>query len=222
MDLLTTAREHLPVLLVLILPGFISMRVFELLVPTRSTSAGREALEALSYGALNFGIWAVPVLHWLPVLQTRPLRATLAAILILIVSPAALALGARTLLVWPFLRRWVVHPVPTAWDHFFGLRKAAWMRIHLKNGRFIGGWYGPASFAGSDPEWRDLYVEQAWELDPHSGGFKQKISDTMGFLVRMDDCELIEILSLSQVQPKQEKPKDGKREEHAEQRPHNP
>ena len=24
--------------------------------------------------------------------------------------------------------------MPTAWDHFFGLRRAAWLRIHLKNG----------------------------------------------------------------------------------------
>jgi hypothetical protein len=212
MDLLTTAREQLPWLLVLVLPGFISIRVFELLVPTRRTSTGREALEALSYGAINFGIWAVPVLYWLPWLQVRPLRFTLVAIALLIVSPAALALGARALLVWPFVRKWVVHPVPTAWDHFFGLRRAAWLRIHLKNGRFIGGWYGPGSFASSDPEWRDLYVEQAWELDS-LGGFKQKISDTMGFLVRMEDCELIELLSTSQVQPKQEQPKDGKRGE---------
>lgn len=212
MDLLTTAREQLPWLLVLVLPGFISIRVFELLVPTRSTSTGREALEALSYGAINFGIWAVPVLYWLPWLKVRPLRFTLVAILLLIVSPASLALGARAVLVWPHLRKWVVHPVPTAWDHFFGLRQAAWMRIHLKNGRFIGGWYGDSSFAGSDPEWRDLYVEQAWELDP-LGGFKRKISDTMGFLVRVEDCELIEILSSSQPQPKQEQPKNGERAE---------
>ena len=212
MDLLTTAREQLPWLLVLILPGFISIRVFELLVPARRTSTGREALEALSYGAINFGIWAVPVLYWLPWLQVRPLRFTLVAIALLIVSPAALALGARALLVWPFVRKWVVHPVPTAWDHFFGQRRAAWMRIHLKNGRFIGGWYGPGSFASSDPEWRDLYVVQAWELDAR-GGFKQKISDTMGFLVRMEDCELIELLSSSEEQPKQEQSKDGKRGE---------
>lgn len=212
MDLLTTAREQLPWLLVLILPGFISIRVFELLVPARRTSTGREALEALSYGAINFGIWAVPVLYWLPWLQVRPLTFTLVAIGLLIVSPAALALGARALLVWPFVRKWVVHPVPTAWDHFFGLRRAAWMRIHLKNGRFIGGWYGLDSFASSDPEWRDLYVEQAWELDGR-GGFKEKVSDTMGFLVRMEDCELIELLSSSQAQPRQEQAEDGKPQE---------
>ena len=126
MDLLSTAREQLPWLLVLVLPGFISIRVFELLVTTRRTSTGREALEALSYGAINFGIWAVPVLHWLPWLQVRPLRFSLVAIAILIVSPTALALGARALLVSPYARKWVVHPVPTAWDYFFGLGRAAW------------------------------------------------------------------------------------------------
>src|SRR5436309_1842464 len=117
MDLLSTAKEQLPLLLLLVLPGFISIRVFEMLVPARATSAGREALEALSYGAINFGIWAIPVLHWIAWLRVRPVRFTLVAVSLLIVSPAALAIAARALLTWPYLRKWIIHPTPTAWDH---------------------------------------------------------------------------------------------------------
>src|SRR5687767_14583197 len=146
MDFVTAGREQMPWLLLLVLPGFISIRVFELLVPARSTSTGREALEALSYGAVNFGIWLSPLLYSFEWLRVRPIRFGLVMFAVLVVSPALLAIGARMLLNWPLVARWVRSPVPTAWDHFFGLRRSAWMRLRLKSGQVVGGFYGANSF----------------------------------------------------------------------------
>lgn len=194
-DLLTFGREQIPWLLLLVLPGFISIRVFELLVPARSTSTGREALEALSYGAVNFGIWLAPLLYGFDWLRARPIRFGLVMFAVLVVSPALLAIGARILLAWSVVARWVRSPVPTAWDHFFGLRRAAWMRLRLKSGQVVGGFYGDRSFASSDTAGRDLYLELAWRLDPQDLSFVEPAERSLGVLVSRDELEYIELFS---------------------------
>lgn len=194
MDFLTV--EQLPLFLLLILPGFISRKVFELRVPSETPDTARYLVDAVFYGTLNLSIWIFPVLSLGPLQSTRPVLFFGALLAALVVSPIMLALATVRILSAKRLRGWTRHPIPTAWDNFFGQGRPCWMLFRLKNGTSVGGYYGPGSFASSFPHHRDVYVEQAWRVD-ESGKFERMVDGTAGVLVSMADCELVEFFEVA-------------------------
>jgi hypothetical protein len=70
------------------------------------------------------------------------------------------------------------------------------MLIHIKDGRVIGGLYGPDSFASSYPEREDIYLEEIWKID-EEGKFLGKIADTKGLLINADIIEYIELFNIN-------------------------
>jgi len=57
-----------------------------------------------------------------------------------------------------------VHAVPTAWDWKFSRGEPSWVMVTCKNGTVFSGLFGARSFASSDPDERDLYVEQLYDV----------------------------------------------------------
>lgn len=185
------APDQVPLFLLLMLPGFISRKVYDLQIPGNQDDAGRYALDALGYGTLNAALWIAP-LNWLtPSLQSHPLELWLVALLVLIGSPVGLGVAAVRLLQSKHLRRWARHPVPMAWDYYFGRSTPCWMLFRLKNGKSIGGYFGLRSFASSYPHGRDIYIEQAWVVND-TGQFVRAVPDSAGALISFDECELVE------------------------------
>ena len=96
--------------------------------------------------------------------------------LIILVGPAMLGAGLgiaiQNDLFRPFfarLRLQPVHVVPTAWDYQFGrMREAHWVLVRLKDGGSVAGFFGTRSFASSDPEERDIFIEQVYRIDEDS------------------------------------------------------
>jgi hypothetical protein len=70
------------------------------------------------------------------------------------------------------------------------------MLIHIKNGRIIGGLYGPDSFASSYPEKEDVYLQETWKIDG-KGKFLKKIADTKGLLINPNTIEYIELFNIN-------------------------
>ena len=83
-----------------------------------------------------------------------------------------------------------INPVPTAWDYFFSKQDPAWIIVTLKNGKTIYGLYSSQSFASSDPEERDLYIEKTYDLGENMEWIEDKTSN--GILVNYHDIETIE------------------------------
>lgn len=179
------------VALLLILPGFISRKVYDLRVPSEAPDTARYVVDALFYGTLNGSIWFLPILWLAPLNETQPLVFLGVLLVALVASPVLLALATVHILSLRRLRRWTRHPIPTAWDHFFGQGKPCWMLFRLKNGTAVGGYFGPGSFASSFPHGRDVYLEQSWLVN-ETGAFEQVVRGTAGVLVSMDDCVLVE------------------------------
>jgi hypothetical protein len=187
-------REQLPIVVLLMLPGIVSMKTFDLLVPGELRTAGQQALEVVTYGLLNFGLWYVVVTDVLmPRRESDPWVFRLGFVGIFFVSPIALGIAANAILRWKRLRRWIRHPVPTAWDYHFGKGRAGWVLIRLKSGLLVGGLFGPESFASSYPH-RDLYLQQTWTLD-QDGRFLEPVQQSKGVIVSMEDCETLEFFS---------------------------
>jgi hypothetical protein len=89
---------------------------------------------------------------------------------------------------------------PTGWDHLFGQKPQGWIKMKLKSGAWIGGWFGIASgtdaFAGGYPHPRELYMPQTVEIDQASGKFVvdergRPYELGPGILVRWEDVEYL-------------------------------
>lgn len=58
-----------------------------------------------------------------------------------------------------------VHPTPSAWDWTFADFNEQFVLVKLKNGTLFGGFMGKESFVSSDPEERDIYIQEIYEID---------------------------------------------------------
>ncbi|WP_051754942.1 DUF6338 family protein [Kitasatospora purpeofusca] len=131
---------------------------------------------------------------WLTGAADNPRIAALTAMLLLLVVPACAAwiaslLGSRR-------SRSVYDPTPTAWDAAFRQRGHCLVRVRLKSGGWIGGWYGERSFASAYPESADLYLQTAWAVS-RAGRFEHPLELSGGIHVRMDDVEFIDFVDVS-------------------------
>lgn len=192
--MLDLSPEAIPLVLLFLVPGFIAMKVYGLLVPARERHWGAATIEVFSYGSLNLGLW-----WWLVMLVQRvefssrqPLVFALGTIWILVVFPVLLAILAWRLRRTRFARRWITHPLPTAWDFFFASRQPCWILFHLKNGKRFGGFFGEDSFASSFPAAPDLYVQDLWRVDEF-GRFRERVPGNLGMIVRYDDCHHMQL-----------------------------
>lgn len=84
------------------------------------------------------------------------------------------------------------HPIPSAWDYFFSKQETAWVIVTLKNGKTIYGLYADRSFASSDPEERDLFIEKTYILEDGNVWIEDESSS--GILLSQNEIETIEFL----------------------------
>ena len=124
-------------------------------------------------------------------LGQRPRLVGLVALVLFVAVPAALAAGASW---WQRRRLRASYRVtPTAWDHVFRDRGSCFVRARLKDGSWVGGWYGSRSYATSYPQPAELFLESAWRMNP-DGSFDRRIGQTGGLLVRAADTDVLELL----------------------------
>ena len=109
--------DRLEEILVLIIPGFVSLKVWTLINPTARLKLADYLLDIIAFSALNF-----VALSWLIAITTdSPLwLRIIVGIGVFIGAPAAWPVLLRATLNWRVLRGHIIDPVPLAWDHFFG------------------------------------------------------------------------------------------------------
>jgi hypothetical protein len=99
-----------------------------------------------------------------------------------------------------FLRRLgfrTIHPIPTAWDWHFSHGKPYWVVVTLKNRSRIYDVYGEHSFAGDDPQYRDLYLEATYRQ--LTTGDWAPSEDTAGVLIMAEQIAVLEFRQFSEV-----------------------
>lgn len=179
--------------LVFVVPGFVAMAVYDLLVPSARRESGKSMLEVASYSMVNLAItsWLIPWLIRKDVVTERPALFAIGVFFVLAVSPVLLAIGVYRLRTTRFATQWVHHPMPSGWDFFFAKRKPCWVVFHLKNGMSVGGYFGLDSHASSFPVEPEVYVQDVWRMDER-GRFAENIAGNAGMVVRYADCSLME------------------------------
>ncbi|MFF6871087.1 DUF6338 family protein [Streptomyces sp. NPDC012450] len=84
-------------------------------------------------------------------------------------------------------------PIPSAWDRRFRDLPSCFIRARLKDGTWVGGWYGSDSFATAYPRPPELYLELTWDMGA-DGSFISCMTKTQGMLLNGADVDVIEIL----------------------------
>jgi hypothetical protein len=190
MEKLFEHQETFALFLLFFVPGFISLKMYDLLVPGERRDFSKSLYDAIAYSALNLG-----VLFWL---VNFALSADLSRFWwftcwfgALVVFPAGWPLFGLWIRKSKFVARRLRNPNPRAWDSFFQKQDSYWVIVHLKDSRRIGGIYSTRSFASSSPAPPELYLEEVWALDEH-GVFQNRIERTAGILIGGEDILAVE------------------------------
>ena len=181
-------------------PGFVALKTYELLVPGRKTSA--QALDVVTYGMLNLLVaWPIFLLERSLGQGVSGIAYTASAIgltaLAVVVSPAALAVAVYKLRMAPWLQKWTLHPLSSAWDFIFQQRREWFLILHLKDGKMVGARFGANSFASdafnTGEGGPDIYVEETWLLDKNGKFIEKKLAS---MLIKMSECREIEFFEV--------------------------
>ena len=184
---------------IFLLPGFIIKSIMDTLVPPVKHNDTKYFFSCLLYSVVNCAVWSWaylllnkiseehPTIYWISLLATTVVGATLLAILIGVVKQ-------KGFIEWLFAKMRVNknHSVPTAWDYYFSKQEESWIIVTLKNGKTIYGKFSEHSFASSDTEERDLYIEKTYNIKEDMTWVEDDKSK--GILVAKDEIETIEFI----------------------------
>jgi vacuolar-type H+-ATPase subunit I/STV1 len=183
--------NRIQLILIFIIPGFVSYKVWSLLIPSKDIAIKDYIIEIICYSFINFALlfWLINIAE-----NIQGLLQSLLYLIILFIAP----------IIWPLiwikivkskrLKGKIVYPTPKAWDFFFGLGKPCFMLIHLHTGKMIGGLYYLDSYSSSYPQQKDLYLKEVWNIT-EKGEFLNKIEATEGLLISYDVIEYIELFN---------------------------
>jgi hypothetical protein len=186
--------DTLGLLFAVAFPGFLSQRVYRLIMPAGDVDWKDGLLAAMFYTVINdillFPLLLIvvdgknalssPWLYWLSLFG------------LVLAGPVAWP----PLWVWiatkTKLRKWLIIPYRSASDYFFSRRSTCFVVVHLKDGSMIGGWLGEASYVTTYPESGDLYLSAAVRLAA-DGELGAPVPTSLGVLVRRDEYTHLEL-----------------------------
>lgn len=185
--------DKLSLFLTMVVPGFVSLKVWDLLVPSERRDFSKSLVDAVAYSAINFAL-----LFWLVAYVSRPdlfkesrFGYLTGHFLLLFAFPVFWPVAMLWLMRTKFVSSFVVDPIQKPWDFVFAKREPAWVIVHLRNGGVIGGRYGARSFASSFPAPEQIFIEQIWALDERRN-FVHRIERTKGVIVLGEDILAVE------------------------------
>ena len=190
------AIDKLRLFLFFFIPGFISMKVYSLIVPGARHDFSKDLLEAVAYSSINFAAlsWLIFAISSDKFYLDNQYLYYLLSFFILFIFPIMWPFIFIRVSTWRPIAKYIMHPIPKPWDYVFGKKESYWTIIHLKNEKKIGGIYDTKSFSSSYPEKEQIYLEQVWELDG-KGAFVRPIERSEGIIVLGDEIMAIEFFA---------------------------
>ncbi|MFA0390099.1 DUF6338 family protein [Vibrio splendidus] len=189
--------DKLQFFIMFVIPGFISIKTYELLYPSNLKDSSKQLIDAITYSCINYAI-----MYWFIIgVETgtgqesfklsHPNLYILFYVFVLLVFPVILAFTWKALRESEKFKKNIHHPTQKPWDYFFSQGRCYWVKVILNNGDVIAGYYGPKSFASSSPAEEQLYLEQTWKLGSN-GSFERAINNTAGVIILTGEISHIE------------------------------
>lgn len=179
-----------------VIPGFISIKVYELLFPTQQKDSSKQLIDAITYSCINYSLllWPILEVESSSLSQAHPSMYRIFYVMVMFVFP----------IIWVLIWKWVrtrsifqknaPHPTEKPWDYVFAKRKWFWVIVTLKEGDKIAGKYASASFASSAPAPEQIYLEECWVLNEDEG-FERSRTNSAGIIILSDEISTIELFN---------------------------
>ncbi|EGD1988141.1 hypothetical protein IAL07_004667 [Salmonella enterica] len=182
-----------------VVPGFISIKVYEVLHPSVKKESSKLIIDAVAYSCINYGIWFLPAYfaEKYNLYEHATFFYYCIYVVIFLISPLLLPLILHKLRLSVFLKNRLPHPIGQPWDYFFRDAPECWIIVTLKDGKKIGGLYAANSFASSSPEPFQLYLCEHWVIND-DGGFERPRVDTLGVLILTTEILTVEFFATKQ------------------------
>lgn len=185
--------DKLVLFIAFVIPGFLSIKFYQLIFPSTVRSASDQIVDAIAYSCINYALlfWAVVYVQEHNLKAVHPSLYYLFYVFVLFISPLLLVL------VWKWLRTHerfkgsAPHPTAKPWDFVFEKSKPYWIVVYLKNGKTVGGKYSGKSFASSYPVEEQIYLEEAW-IVTDEGILDRPIKRSAGVLVMASEISYLE------------------------------
>lgn len=176
-----------------VVPGFIAIKAYELLVPSRYIDSSRQIVDAVSYSCINYAIllWPIYFVESRIAFDKAPSLYILFWSFVLFVAPIVWVVAWRFLRQWSLFQSFIPHPVQKPWDFVFGKRRCYWVVVTLKDGEKIAGKFGTGSFASSAPAEEQIYLEEEWILN-QDGGFERPADQSAGIIILSSEIRSVE------------------------------
>lgn len=186
--------DKLILFIAFVIPGFISIKAYQLLCPGNERSTSDQLVDAIAYSSINYALLIFPIIT----IESGDLREAhlflyyMFYVLVLFVAPIIWVLIWRYLRTRNFFLRNAPHPTGKPWDYLFSQRKEYWIKVILKDGTVIGGLYSLKSNASSAPAPEQIYLEETWLLN-ENGAFIRKKNDTEGVIILSSEISHLEL-----------------------------
>lgn len=176
------------------IPGFITLKIYDFKVPNVRRDFSKAIFEVIAYSGMNFIVF-YPLLSLISApdfQQVHKYIFILSIYLIFLIMP----------IMWPdiylkflsldFVSRQLPNPYENPWDFLFNRKKIdpKYVIVNFSDGKRVGGFFGPKSFASSSIAKEQLYLEEVWELDEY--GFKKAIENSNGIMIFRDEMVSVE------------------------------
>jgi hypothetical protein len=187
--------DKLVLFIAFVIPGFISLKFYQLLYPGVLRNAADQLVDAVAYSCINYALllWLILAVEDGRLHDVHPGLYFLFYIFVLFVAPIG------WVLLWSWMRTWEIfqknapHPVAKPWDFVFQQRKQYWVIVYLKNGEQIGGKFSSKSFASSAPAEEQIYLEEVWLVE--NGVLQRAVKESAGVLVVASEISRVEFLN---------------------------
>jgi len=186
--------DKLILFLIFFVPGFISIKMYDLLIASEKRNFSKDLLEAVGYSSLNFAAlsWLIILIHSADFYTNHKVRYIIFLFIILFIMPTLWPFLFLKIANWNPIKKYIVHPIQKPWDYVFSKKKSFWVIVHLKDGRRIGGRFDTNSFASSYPCEEQIYLEEVWKLDD-KGAFVKAIERSKGIIILGNDISAVEL-----------------------------
>jgi len=193
--------DKLVLFIAFVVPGFISLKTYALLQPTQVKDTSQQLIDAVAYSSINYALLIGPIyaMEQLDLKTSHPVWYVLFYVAVLLVAPIGWAWAFLWLRKTQLLQRSIVHPTGKPWDFVFNKRIRYWVVATLSDGRKIGGYYGPESFASSNPEPEQIYLQQTWVLN-EGCGFERQRENSAGILILAKEIISLELFHVEDPQ----------------------
>jgi Family of unknown function (DUF6338) len=187
--------DKLLLFILFVIPGFISIRTYDLLFPGIQQDSSKQIIDAVTYSSLNYAllVWPIMVVESSDFKITHSNVYALFYMAVLFVTPVALVLLWYLIRTSSSLQKFVAHPTLKPWDYVFSQRKPYWVKVVLKDRTVLGGKYAEHSFTSSSPANEQIYLEESWLIN-HRGALERPKNETAGILIVSNEIAYLELM----------------------------